>query len=174
MVSQDEYRGTFGPSLVINFTLEATTQSITYQRPHHTPPPHPLWSILLLQLLHNQSHISSRITHPPHLRPNSTRIGPPQSSSELLSLDWTSSISFRNQFIVLELLFPIPHSRSSPNPRSSARDGSSSIPTGAPMIHCTLLTPPLFGAPALGWALLNPIGAPLCLDWLSSISFRTP
>jgi len=39
MISQDEYRGTFGPSLVINFTLEATTQSITHQQPHHTPAP---------------------------------------------------------------------------------------------------------------------------------------
>jgi len=29
MFSQDEYLGTFGPSPVINFTLEATTQSIT-------------------------------------------------------------------------------------------------------------------------------------------------
>ena len=37
--SQDEYRGTFGPSPVINFTLEATTQSITHQRPLHTPTP---------------------------------------------------------------------------------------------------------------------------------------
>jgi len=36
MFSQDEYRGTFGPSPVINFTLEATPQSITYQQPHHT------------------------------------------------------------------------------------------------------------------------------------------
>jgi len=41
MISQDDYRGTFGPSPVINFTLEATTQSIPYQQPHHTllPPP---------------------------------------------------------------------------------------------------------------------------------------
>jgi len=39
MFSQDEYRGTFGPSPVINFTLEATIQSITHQRRHHTPPP---------------------------------------------------------------------------------------------------------------------------------------
>jgi len=39
--SQDEYRGKSGPSPVINFTLEATTQSITYQRPHHTPRPPP-------------------------------------------------------------------------------------------------------------------------------------
>jgi len=38
MFSQDEYRGTFGPSPVIKFTLEATTQSVTHQRPHHTPP----------------------------------------------------------------------------------------------------------------------------------------
>jgi len=62
MFSQDEYRGTFGPSPVINITLEATTQSITHQQPHHTPAPLPL-------------------------RRNSTRIGAPQSSSELLSLD---------------------------------------------------------------------------------------
>ena len=61
MFSQDEYRGTFGPSPVINFTLEATIQSITHQWPHHTPAP--------------------------PLRCNSTRIGAPQSSSELLSLD---------------------------------------------------------------------------------------
>jgi len=39
MFSQDEYRGTFGLSLVSNFTLEATTQSITHQRPHHTSAP---------------------------------------------------------------------------------------------------------------------------------------
>jgi len=39
MFSQDEYRGTFGPSAVINFTLEANTQSITHQWPQHTPPP---------------------------------------------------------------------------------------------------------------------------------------
>jgi len=38
---QDNYRGTLGPSPVINFTLEATTQAITFQRPHHTPPPPP-------------------------------------------------------------------------------------------------------------------------------------
>jgi len=40
MCSQDEYRGTFGPSPVINFTLETTTQSITHQRPRYTPTPH--------------------------------------------------------------------------------------------------------------------------------------
>jgi len=60
MFSQDEYRGTFGPSPVINFTLEATTQS--YISGRTTPPP-------------------------PPLRCNSTRIGAPQSSSELLSVD---------------------------------------------------------------------------------------
>jgi len=38
MFSQNEYRGTFGPSPVINFTLEGTTHSITHQRLHHTPP----------------------------------------------------------------------------------------------------------------------------------------
>jgi len=32
MVSQDEYRGTFGPSPVIHFTLEAIALSITHQR----------------------------------------------------------------------------------------------------------------------------------------------
>lgn len=36
MFSQDEYGGTFGPSPVINFILEATAQSITHQRLHHT------------------------------------------------------------------------------------------------------------------------------------------
>jgi len=30
MSSQDEYRGTFGPSPIVNLTLEATTQSITH------------------------------------------------------------------------------------------------------------------------------------------------
>jgi hypothetical protein len=59
--SQDEYRGTFGPSSVLNFTVEANTQSITHQRPHHTP---------------------ARL-----LRQSSNEIGAPQSSSELLSLD---------------------------------------------------------------------------------------
>jgi len=39
MFSQDESRGTFGLSPVINFTLVATAQSITHQRPHHTPTP---------------------------------------------------------------------------------------------------------------------------------------
>jgi len=39
MFSQDEYRGTFGRSPVINFTLDATTQSITHQWLLHTPPP---------------------------------------------------------------------------------------------------------------------------------------
>ena len=41
MISQDEYRGIFGPSPVINFTLEATIQSITHQRPSTPPPPPP-------------------------------------------------------------------------------------------------------------------------------------
>jgi len=83
--SQDEYWGTFGPSPVIDFTLEATTQSITHQRPHYT---------LTLPLLCN-----------------STTLGTPQSLLKLLSLDWTSSISFRNQFLLSALLYPITHSR---------------------------------------------------------------
>jgi hypothetical protein len=44
MYSRDAYRGTFGPSAVMNFTLEDTTQSITHQRPNHStthPPPPP-------------------------------------------------------------------------------------------------------------------------------------
>jgi len=124
MFSQDEYRGTFGPSPVINFTLEATTQSITHHRQHHTPAPPP-W------------------------RRNSTRIGAPHSSLELLSLDWTSSISFCNQFLLSALLSPIPHSRP-PYPCSPGRDGSCSFPTCAPMMDSRLLTPPLVGAPSLG------------------------
>jgi len=79
--SQDEYQGTFGPSPVINFTLEATTQSITHQQPCHTPTPSP--------------------------RRNSARRGASQSLSELLTLDWTSSISFQSQFL-LSQCFSIP------------------------------------------------------------------
>jgi len=123
MFSQVEYRGTVGPSPVIDFTLEATTQSITHQLPHHTPAC-TLWR-------------------------NSTRLGPPQSSSELLSLGWTPSNSFRNQFLLSALLYPILHSRP-PYSRSSAWDGSSSIPTGATTMHFTLLTPHLFGTPPVG------------------------
>jgi len=61
MFSQDEYRGTYGPSPVINSTLKATIQSITHQRPHHA--------------------------RGPPLRRTSTRVGAPQSSLELLSQD---------------------------------------------------------------------------------------
>jgi len=39
MFSQDVYQGTFGPFPEINFTLGATTQSITHQQPLPTPPP---------------------------------------------------------------------------------------------------------------------------------------
>jgi hypothetical protein len=39
MFSQDEYQGTFGPSPAINFDLEATTESLTHQWPHHTLAP---------------------------------------------------------------------------------------------------------------------------------------
>jgi hypothetical protein len=57
MFSQVEYQGTFGPSPVINFTLESTTQSNTHQQLLNTP------------------------------QCNSTRISTPPSFSELLSLD---------------------------------------------------------------------------------------
>ena len=60
MFSQDEYQGIFGPSPVINFTLEAYTQSITHQRPVHNSAP---------------------------LRCIRSGIGAPQFLSELLSLD---------------------------------------------------------------------------------------
>ena len=39
MFSQDEYRGTFSPSPMINFTLAVTTQSITHRWPLDTPAP---------------------------------------------------------------------------------------------------------------------------------------
>ena len=67
--------------------------------------------MLLLELLHDESHIGGRITPPPPLQRDSTRIGAPQSLSELLSLNRTSSISFRNQFLLSALLNTIPHSR---------------------------------------------------------------
>jgi len=41
MFSQDEYRGTFGPSPVINFTQEAATQSHISGRITGAPPPPP-------------------------------------------------------------------------------------------------------------------------------------
>jgi hypothetical protein len=61
MFSQDEYQGIFGLFPLMNFTLEATTQSITHQQP-------------LIP------------SHTPLLR-HSTRKGNLRSSSKLLSLD---------------------------------------------------------------------------------------
>jgi len=75
MFSQDEYQGTFCPSRMINFTPEATALI------NHTfvglfkPPPTTMWR-------------------------NSARIGAPQSSSALLSLESISSISFHSQFLL--------------------------------------------------------------------------
>ena len=57
------------------------------------------------------NHTSAAASSPPPLWRNSTRIGAPQYSSELLSLDWTSSISFHSQFLLSALLYPIPHTR---------------------------------------------------------------
>jgi hypothetical protein len=39
LIPHDEYQAAFDSSLLINFTLEATTQSITHQRPLQTPAP---------------------------------------------------------------------------------------------------------------------------------------
>ena len=144
--AQDEYRGRFGSFLMINFTPEATIQSITHRRPLHT-------------------------LHP--LRGHSTAIEAPQSSSELLCRDSTSSISFCSQFLLSQrscisfrTLYP------SPVPRPSAQDGSSSFPTGAPIMHYTLLTHPC--SALLLWNNNSSIPSVLlCLNWLSWISFWT-
>jgi len=70
------------------------------------------------------------------------------------------------------LLYPIPHSIP-PFPHSSARDGSSSIPTGAPIMHSALLTRHV--SALLHWDKHSSISSVLLwLDWFSSMSFRTP
>jgi len=164
MLYRDGYLGTFGPSPVIDFTLGATTQSITHQQPLHTPTP------------------------PPPEQRNSTRIGAPQSSSELLRLDWTSCISFHSQFLLSQrssikfctlyppfrtpqprmgalqfpqaLLYCIPHSLSTLFWRSSAwittlqSHQCFSAWFASPLFRSTLLNPPFFQH--------------------STISFRTP
>jgi len=69
------------------------------------------------------------------------------------------------------LLYSIPHSIP-PFPRSSAQDGSSSHPTGAHIMHSTLLTHHL--SVLLRWDKHCSIPSVLlCLDWLSCISFST-
>jgi len=114
--SQDEYWGTFCPSHVINITPEATA------------------------LIHN-TLVSCLI---PPLRCNSARIGTPQSSSALLSLDGPSSISFRTWFhTVCTHQFPPVH---------LGLDCRCYIEFHTP--YPTPHSP--FGAPPLVWALLNP------------------
>jgi len=153
---------------VINFTLEATAQSITHRRLHHTPAPFP----------------------PPPRQNSTTAIDAPQSSSELLSLDWTASISFCNEFLLSELLYPIPHSKtpssallspgwelftshrhsynafhipySTPFHRSTSGISTpqshqcSAAWIGSPPCHSTILNPTSFGAPQYYPALLHP------------------
>jgi len=46
------------------------------------------------------NHTSAAASYPPPLWRNSSRIGAPQLLLELLSLDWTSSISFCSQFLL--------------------------------------------------------------------------
>jgi len=75
MFSQDEYRGTFCPSPMINFTPEATALINHTLVGRFKPPPTSMWR-------------------------NSTRIGAPQSPSALLSLDSLSSLSLRSQFLL--------------------------------------------------------------------------
>jgi len=147
MFSQDEYRGTFGPSLVINFTLDATIQSITLQRPLHTPAHPPAAE------LHKNRH-------------SSIIIGAPQPR---LNLFYFIPQSIPPLSVLLySILHSIPQC-----PRSSAWDGSSSIPTGAPIMNSTLLTHPC--STLLHWNKHSSIPSVLlCLDWLTSISFRTP
>jgi len=109
MFPQDEYRRTFGPSPVINSTLEATTQSITHQQPLCTPP--------AAQLRWN--------------RRSAFLVGAPQ---PLLNLFYFILLSIP-PFSALH--YPIPHSIP-PFQCSSAWDGSSSISTGALIRHSTL------------------------------------
>jgi len=154
MFSQNEYQATFGPSPMINFTLEATTQSITHQRRLRT--------------------------FAPPMQHNSTILVAHQSSSELVCLDWTSSISFHSQFLLSQL--PSMPFRTLYLPIRAAPSGIRAAPSHAELYTClsTLLSPewelfdshwrfynafhtpypPLFGAPPLGEALLNPISAP--------------
>jgi len=75
MFSQDEYRGTFCTSHMINFTPEATALLNHTLVGRFKPPPTSMWR-------------------------NSARIGTPQSPSALLSLDSLSSISISSQFLL--------------------------------------------------------------------------
>jgi len=113
MFSQDAYRGTFGPSPVTEFSLEAIALSVTHQ---------------------------SAALYPP--------CGAHQSSSALHSLDWSSSISFRSQFLPFR------------------RSLILSFWIGIPLSHSTL-HPPLPLLRSRAWELLNSHRRPYD-------AFRTP
>jgi hypothetical protein len=147
MGCQDEYQATFGASPVMNFTLEATTQSITHQRPPHTPA-HPSAVPFLFTRLF------------------SILVGAPQPR--------LNHFCFILQSIppVSALLYYIPHIIP-PIPSSSAWDRSILIPAGASPMHSTLLTHPLLALLRRDKHRSIP-SLHFLLDWLASISFRTP
>ena len=152
MFSQDEYGGTFGPSPVINCTVEAAIQSITGHWGHHTrtlpPPPQtpggptpPQWALLnRLQstsawfephLFHAVVNISSQRTSIA-FRTQDPAIGAPQLGLTALQF----------QPVLL-----------------------SSIPHSLPHLFSPLLLSNKHSSIPLGLR---------CMDWLSSISFCTP
>jgi len=162
IVSHDEYRGTFCPSPMIKFTPEATALINHKLVGRFKPPP------------------------PPTMWCNCCRIGARQSLSALLNLDSLSFISFCSQFLLLQHSSAGIDTSYSPLswlallnfiqcsipafPNSSAGDGSSSIPTGPPrsgllpvhwILHCFLVTHPLYGVPPLGEHSSIPNVAPL-------------
>jgi len=157
MFSQDVYPGTFGPSPVINFTLEAIALSIAHERAPSKP--HTLWHYGIL-------------------------VSTPEFSLVPLSHDLSSSISSHRQFLLFQCFSILPiwigtslsHSARCPAPPSfpcsTAWVGSSSIATGAPIMHSALPThsfPALLPSARTSQSQL----VFLCLDWHSSISFRT-
>jgi len=138
MFSQDEYRGTFCPSPMINFTPEATALINHTLVGRFTPP-------------------ATTMQH------NSGRIGAPQSPSALLTLDSLSSISFRSQFLLFQRSSAGIGTPQSPSallslgrelPNSHQR---SSVWVVAPVLDSALRTdPPPFRRSSAGRALLNP------------------
>jgi len=121
------------------------------------------------------------------LRPNSCRIGAPQSPSVLLSLDWLSSLSFCSQWLLVQ------HSTAGIGTRWSPLSGladsisfraqypcsvllnshrRTSIWIVAPTLHSVLLTPP--NSALLPWdSCPQSPSVLLCLDWRCSIWFHT-
>jgi len=90
LFSQDEFWGTFGPSHVTNFTLEAIAQSITHQRAASYPPPvallNPGWHSSIL-VGAPQPRLNHFYFIPQSIPPLSALLNP-------VYLDWCSSISF--------------------------------------------------------------------------------